>query len=171
MVELYSTVVGEQLSFDGLFTVEDIFRLIDKYFRMKQFDKKIIFDEEYTTEKGKYFHLKTEYYKKVDSYVRMQTRMWIYVHDYYPVEKELEGNKIKTAQGKITIIFDAFLQTEYFNLMPDTKPFYFLFRVFYEKYMASARIKYWDNVSKHVINELKTELSSYLNLNKFLYER
>ncbi len=171
MVELYTTVAGEQLNFEGLFTMEDVFRIIDKYFRMKGFDKKLIFDEEFQTPKGKYFHIKAEYYKKVDSYIRMQTRMWLYINDYNPVEKEVEGNKIKTAHGKFNIILDAFLQTEYFGLFPDKKPFYFLFKVFYEKYMASNRIGYWDKVSKHVVNELKTELAAYLNLNKFLYER
>jgi hypothetical protein len=171
MVELYTTVAGEQISFEGLFTMEDLFRIIDKYFRMKGFDKKLIFDEEFQTPTGKYFHIKAEYYKKVDSYIRMQTRMWLYINNYHPVEKEVEGNKIKTAHGKISMTFDAFLQTEYFKLFPDSKPFYFLFKVFYEKYMASSRILYWDKVSKHVINELKTEVSSYLNLNKFLYER
>jgi hypothetical protein len=171
MVEIYSTVAGESLNYEGLFTMRELFRIIDKYFRTKGFDKKIIFDEEFTTEKGKYFHLKTEYYKKVDSYIRMQTRLWVYINDYVPVEKEIDGTKIKTAQGKISITFDAFLQTEYFGLMPDSKPFYFLFKVIYEKLLASQRIQYWDNVSKHVINELKSEIASYLNLNKFLYER
>ena len=171
MPEVYSTVAGESLNYEGLFTVRDLFRLIDKYYRTKGFDKKIVFDEEFQTEKGKYFHLKTEYYKKVDSYIRLQTRLWIYVNDYHPVEKEVEGKKIKTAKGKLSITFDAFLQTDYFQLMPDSKPFYFLFKVIYEKMFARGRIKHWDNVSKHVINELKTEIASYLNLNKFLYQR
>ncbi len=171
MVEIYSTVVAETLAFEGLFTVKELFRMIDKYFRRKGFDKKIIFDEEYQTEKGKYFHLKTDYYKKVDAYIRLQTRFWIYVNEYKYVEKEVDGQKVKTAHGKLTIIFDGFLQTEYFNLFPDSKPFYFLFKVFYEKFLARPRIAYWENVSKHITNEVKTEVSSYLNMNKFLYER
>lgn len=171
MTELYSTVVGEVLTFEGLFTVKDLFRIIDKYFKMKGFDKKIEFDEEYQTDKGKYFHLKLTYYKKVDSYIRMQTRLWVYVNEYYPMEKEMDGNKIKTAKGKLSITFDAFLQTEYFQLFPDTKPFYFLFRTLYEKLLARPRIEYWENVSRHVINEVRTEITGYLNLNKFLYSR
>ncbi|AJF61856.1 TPA: hypothetical protein HA239_02125 [Candidatus Woesearchaeota archaeon] len=171
MTEIYSTVVAEQLTYEGLFSVRELVRIIDKYFRTKAFDKKIVFDEEYQTAKGKYFHLKTEYYKKTDSYIRLQTRLWIYVNEYKETEIEVDGNKVKTGHGRLSITFDAFLQTEYFGLFPDTKPFYFLFKVIYEKYLARARIAYWDNVSKHVINELKTELSSYLNLNRFLYEK
>ncbi|MFH2021217.1 MAG: hypothetical protein ABIJ34_07395 [archaeon] len=171
MVEYYITVAGESINYEGLFTMKDLFRIIDKYYRTKGFDKKIVFDEEYTTDKGKYFHLKTHYYKKVDAYIRLTTRLWIYVNDYVVVEKEVEGNKIKTGQGKISITFDASLQTNYFGIYPDTVLFYFLFRLLYEKIFAGGKIKYWDQVSKHVINELKTEISSYLNLNKFLYER
>ncbi|MEK6916151.1 MAG: hypothetical protein AABW92_00245 [Nanoarchaeota archaeon] len=171
MTEIYSTVVAEKLNYEGLFSVRELFRVIDKYFRTKAFDKKIFFDEEYQTSNGRYFHLKTEYYKKVDSYVRMQTRLWLYVNEYKETEIEVDGKKIKTGHGKLSLTFDAFLQTEYFGLFPDTKPFYFLFKVMYEKFLVKSRVGYWNNVSKHVINELKTEISSYLNLNKFLYEK
>ena len=171
MTEIYSTVVKEELTFEGLFTVKELFRIIDKYFALKRFDKKIVFDEEFDTEKGKYFHIKTHHYKKVDSYIRMMTRFWVYVNEYKYVEKEVKGQKIKTAHGKLTILFDAFLQTDYFELFDDTKPFYFLFKVFYEKFIARARIAHWDTVSKHIVNEIRTEIASYLNLNKFLYER
>ena len=169
MTEIYSTVIAESLNYEGYFTVRELFRIIDKYYRMKQFDKKIAMDAEFQTSTGKYFHLKTEYYKKVDSYIRLQTRLWIYVNDYKLIEVESEGKKIKTAHGKLNITFDAFLQTEYFGLFPDSKPFYFLWKVLYEKLFARARISHWDHVSKHVINELKNEISGYLNINKFMY--
>ncbi|MBT3720559.1 hypothetical protein HN789_00675 [archaeon] len=171
MVELHHAVFGETLEFEGLFTVKDLFKTIDQYFRFKRFDKKIVFDEEFDTEEGKYFHLKTQYYKKVDAYVRLETRFWIYVYNYKIIEKEVEGEKVRIGQGKASIKFDAFLQTGYINTMPDNKPFYFLFRILYEQYFAKPYIDYWKNVAIHVTNEAKTEISSYLNLNKFLYEK
>ena len=115
--------------------------------------------------------MKTEYYKKTDSYVRLQQRQWIYANDLVEVEKEVDGVKIKTNHGKLNIVFDAFVQTEYFGIWPSQKPVGFLFKVLYEQYMARSRIAYWEEVSRHVTNELKTEISGYLNLNKFLYER
>ena len=171
MTEVYIPVAGEKLEFEGLFSMKEVFRIIDKYFRLKAFDKKITFDEEYQTEKGKYIHIKTEHYKKVDSYVRLQTRLWIYANELVDVEKEVDGVKIKTQKGKLSITFDSSLQTAYFGLMADKKPMYFLFRVLYEQYLARPRIAYWENVARHVINEVKTEIAGYLNLNKFLYER
>ncbi len=171
MTEIYSPVVAETLSFEGLFSMKEVFRIIDKYFRSKAFDKKLVFDEEYHTERGKYIHVKAEYYKKTDSYVRLQTRLWIYANDLIEVEKEVDGVKIKTNQGKLNIMFDAFLQTDYFGIFDDTLPVYFLFRVLYEQYLNRPRIAYWEGVLKHVTTELKTELAGYLNLNKFLYER
>ena len=64
MSEFYTAVAGEQLNYEGLFSMKEVFRIIDKYYRTKGFDKKILFDEEYFTDKGKYIHVKTEYYKK-----------------------------------------------------------------------------------------------------------
>ena len=171
MPELYAPVVGETLNYEGLFSMKEVFRIIDKYYRTKAFDKKIIFDEEYHTPKGKYVHVKSEYYKKTDSYIRLQSRLWIYANNLVEVEIEANGQKIKTNKGQLQIIFDAFLQTEYFEIWDDSKPMYFLFRVLYEQYLARPRIKYWENVARHITNELKTEVAGYLNLNKFLHER
>jgi hypothetical protein len=169
--EFYSPVVGEQLNFEGLFSMKEVFRIVDKYFRSKAFDKKIIFDEEYQTEKGKYVHVKSEYYKKTDAYVRLQTRLWIYANDLIEVEKEVDGVKIKTNQGKLNLVFDAYLQTEYYGIFPSDKPVGFLFKVLYEQYLARPRIAYWEGVLRHVITELRSEIAGYLNLNKFLYEK
>jgi hypothetical protein len=171
MVEFYSPVAGEQLNYEGLFSMRELFRIIDKYYRSKAFDKKIIFDEEYHTEKGKYVHVKAEYYKKTDSYVRLQTRLWIYGNELVPVEKDVDGVKISTEQGKLSITFDGFIQTDYFGLTRDQTPMGFLIRVLYEQYLARPKIAYWENVVRHVVNELKTDVSGYLNLQKFLYER
>ncbi len=171
MTEFYSPVVAEQMNFEGLFSMREVFRIIDKYFRTKAFDKKIIFDEEYHTEKGKYIHVKTDYYKKTDSYVRLQTRLWIYANDLVEVEKEVDGVKIKTNHGKLSITFDGFVQTDYLNIFDDEKPMYFLFKVLYEKYINRGRVAYWEGVVRHVLTELRTELSGYLNVNKFLYEK
>ena len=171
MPELYAPETENNHRDYEKLNMKEVFRIIDKYFRTKGFDKKITFDEEYQTDKGKYIHVKSEHYKKTDSYVRLQTRLWIYANELVDVEKEVDGVKIKTGHGKLSITFDAFLQTEYFSLMDDKKPMYFLFRVLYEQYLARPRIVYWENVARHVVTELKTELAGYLNLNKFLYER
>lgn len=169
MVELYSPVVAEQLNYDGLFSMRELFGIIDKYFRTKLFDKKIIFDEEYHSEKGKYIHVKAEYYKKTDSYVRLQMRLWIYGNELVDVEKEVEGSKVRINHGKLNIIFDSFIQTEYFSLWPDDTAMGFLFRVLYEQYMMRSRIAYWEGVCRHIIHELRAEIAGYLNIHKFLY--
>ncbi|MEM3374131.1 MAG: hypothetical protein QXE31_02825 [Candidatus Woesearchaeota archaeon] len=171
MVEFYTPVVGETLNFEGLFSMREVFRIIDKYYRTKGFDKKIIFDEEYNTEKGKYVHVKAEYYKKTDSYVRISNRLWIYGYDLIEVEKEVDGQKVKTNQGKLNIIFDGFVQTNYFGIFDDSKPWRFMFMIAYEKWFYKSKIEYWLGVVRHVINELRTELAGYLNINKFVYER
>ena len=171
MPELYTAVAGETISYEGLFNMSETFRIIDKYYRLKGFDKLIIFDEQYDTEKGRYVHVKAEYYKKTDAYVRISNRLWIYANNLRPVEKVIDGEKISTHHGKLAITFDGFLQTEYFGLVPDNKPLYFIIRVLYESFLAKPRILYWNRVIRHVVNEIKTEVSGYLNLNRFLYER
>ncbi|MFH0876295.1 MAG: hypothetical protein V1859_10240 [archaeon] len=176
MSELVFPVVDERLEYSGLFSMKEVFRILDKYYRQKSYDKKIIFDEEYNTPTGKYIHVKFTPYKKVDDYIRIQHRIWIYAHDLIEVEKELEGQKIKTNQGKITLIFDCQMMTDYRNnwVVMDRKlgvpnPNYFLIMTLMEKFIYGKRLKHWENVGRHTLFEAKTEIASYLNLNKLIY--
>jgi hypothetical protein len=168
MSELVSPVVDENLEYEGYFSMKEVFRIIDKYFRQRGFDKKIIFDEEYHTPTGKYIHVKMEPYKKWDDYVRMQIRLWIYAKDMVEVEREVDGQKIKTEYGKLYITFDSFLQTDYRHRW-DSKPAYFLIRTLIEKYLMGGRLKNWEDMSRYIIQELRSTLSGYLNTNKQLY--
>ena len=113
MAELVFPMIDERIEYQGLFNMKEVFRLLDKYFRQRGYDKKIVFDEEYDTPTGKYVHVKFTPYKKVDDYIRVMMRIWIYGHDIIEVEKELEGKKILTNRGKLTIIFDSQMMTDY----------------------------------------------------------
>jgi hypothetical protein len=178
MSELVFPVNDERLEYTGLFSMKEVFRLLDKYFRQKGYDKKIIFDEEYNTPTGKYVHVKFTPYKKVDDYIRVQLRIWIYAHDLVEVEKEVDGKKVKTNHGKLIMIFDAQMQTDYRDNWvvtdpkdPDKAPrsIYFLIQVMMEKFIYGKRLKHWESVIRYTLMGAKAEVASYLNLNKFLY--
>lgn len=168
MAELVTGVVGETLEYSGLFSMKEVFRIIDTFFRQRGFDKKLIFDEQYETPNGRYIHVKMQPYKKWDDYVRTQLRLWIYGKNLIDVEKEVEGTKIKTNQGTLLIVFDSLIQTDYRNRW-DTPAFYFVMRTIMEKYILGARSKRYEDQARYVIQELRANLSSYLNTNKSLY--
>ncbi|MBD3204488.1 hypothetical protein GF327_09430 [Candidatus Woesearchaeota archaeon] len=175
MADTIFPMVDERIEYEGLFSMKEVFRILDKYFRQKGYDKKIVFDEEYHTETGKYIHVKFTPYKKVDDYIRIMMRIWIYAHNLIEVEKELEGKKIKTNQGKLLMIFDSQMMTDYRESWsvsdPELgfKPIYFLIQVLMEKYIYRKRLAHWEGVIRHTLIGAKTEVASYLNLNKFLY--
>ncbi|MBN2423282.1 hypothetical protein JXB41_08725 [Candidatus Woesearchaeota archaeon] len=174
MGEIVFPVVDEKIEYSGLFSMKEVFRLIDKYFRLKGWDKKIYFDEEYETPTGKYIHVKMQPYKKVDDYIRAIIRIWIYVHDLVEVEKEVEGEKVKTNQGRLVMIFDSKMMTDYrdnwvVGPANNYKPMYFLVQTVMEKYIYRKRLAHWEGVIRHILIGVKTEIMSYLNLNKFLY--
>jgi len=178
MAELVFPVSDERIEYEGLFSMKEVFRLLDKYFRQKGYDKKIVFDEEYQTPSGKYIHVKFTPYKKVDDYIRVQMRIWIYAHDLIEVEREVDGRKIKTNKGRLIMIFDAQMQTDYRDnwVVKDRKdpshaPIsnYFLIQTMMEKFIYGKRLKQWEGVTRYTLIGAKTEIVSYLNLNKFLY--
>ncbi len=177
MAEKVFPLVDERIEYAGYFSMAEIFRLLDKYYRQKGYDKKIIFDEEYQTPTGKYIHVKTTPYKKVDDYIRVQMRIWIYAHDLKEVEIEVDGKKIKTDHGKLTMIFDCEMQTDFRDawVVKDPKTgspraLYFLVQTMMEKFMYKKRMEHWEGVIANTLIGAKTEVASYLNLCKYLYQ-
>ena len=171
MGEPYLVEINKELNFEGIFDMDELFRIIDNNYRSKGFDKQIYYDDEYETEQGKYFYLKYDYYKKVDSYVRIVNRYWIHVDGVMPMSSVIDGEKIEKSYGKISINCDCLMETEYFQSFPDSNPVYFLLRVFIEKYVLKAKIDYWKNVTKFMLTECLAEVLTYLNMNKLLYDR
>ena len=176
MAELVFPVVDERIEYSGLFSMKEVFRLLDKYFRQKGYDKKIVFDEEYMTPTGKYVHEKITPYKKVDDYIRAMMRIWIYAHDVVEVERTVDGNKVTTNQGKLTMIFDSQMMTDYRDnwvvgdKSGNPRAIYFLVQTIMEKYFYRKRLAHWEGVLRHTLIGAKTEIASYLNLCKFLYQ-
>jgi hypothetical protein len=168
MPEVVAVVVNDQLNYEGFFNMYEVIRVMEKFFRTKGFDKKIIFDEEFHTAAGIYVHMKLDNYKKVDNYIRQVVRLWIYANDLTDVEKEVEGEKVKMHKGKLSITFDGYLVTDYDGRW-ETTPFYFIFRTMSEKYFLRARFKFYEDLNRRYINECRAELSTYLNMNKYLY--
>ncbi|MBU0756907.1 MAG: hypothetical protein KKF44_02490 [Nanoarchaeota archaeon] len=175
MSEQVFCMVDERLEYSGLFSMKEVFRILDKYYRQKGWDKKIMYDEEYDTPTGKYIHVKFTPYKKVDDYIRAMNRIWIYVHDLVEVEKEVDGKKVLTNKGRISLMFDGMMMTDYRNNWVvtgkdgKTKWGYFLLQTAMEKWFYRKRLAHWEGVIRHTLIGAKTEVAGYLNLNKYFY--
>lgn len=165
-MEKKSVVDKLRLTYEGIFSLEELYKLIDTFIREKGYDKRERIAQEKITPEGKFIHLDIEPWKKYTDYVKSEIRLKVYITDMKDVEIERDGVKMKMNQGKIQMVFDGYLSTDYENRW-ESKPIFFFIRTIFDKYIYRI---YTDKYEGHVvedINQLHAMIKSFLNLYRF----
>lgn len=158
-----------RLTYEGLFSVSELFKLVDTYFREKGYDKREKMNFEKVTPTGKFINLEIQPWKKFTDYVKCEVEMRLVMSDLKEVEVEREGVKIKLNQGKVQIVFDGWLTTDYENRW-EGKPFFYFLRTIFDKYIYRV---YTNKYEHHVIedvNQIHDRIKGLLNLYRYTTE-
>ena len=155
-----------RLTYEGLFSIQDLYKLIDVWFREKGYDKKERIAHERVTPEGKYIEIEIEPWKKYTDYVKSEVKIRMIFSDIREVEVEQEGVKIILNQGKIQMVFDGYLTTDYEHRW-EQKPLFFFLRTVFDKYIYRI---YTEKYEHHVIedvNQVHSQIKSFLNLYRY----
>lgn len=166
MAERSVVVDKMRLTYEGLFSISELYKLMDNWFREKGYDKREKKNVERVTPEGKYIELWLEPWKKITDYAKNVIQVRIIMSDIKEVEVEKEGVKVKLNQGKVQMVFDAFLETDYENRWENKAFFYFL-RTLFDKYFYKP---YSQGYQKNVlddVNHLHATVKSFLNLYRY----
>lgn len=167
-MEKYLVVDALTVSFEGLFSMHDLFEMIDEWFRMKGYDKKETLHFEKVKDNGKYIEILLEPNKKLTDYI--ESYFWIKIvgEEIKDAEVEYKKTKIKLNHGKINITIRAFLITDYEDKW-SSKPYYFLIRTIFDRFIYKRMIdKYKNEIVTHAA-QLAREINAFLNLYKTKY--
>ena len=77
MAEIKTLIDGKSLSYEGVFSLKDLYRLIDKWFRDHGYDKQEIKNWEDVTEHEKQIIIEIIPYKKMSDYARFDVRIFM----------------------------------------------------------------------------------------------
>ncbi len=163
MSEVKLVIDGKTLEYEGLFDAQEMYKLIDHFFWQRGFDKREIHNLEKVRESGKYVELELQPYKKISDYAKIIVRMFIRMFDVKEVEVELDGQKVRLNQGRILIIFDGFLETDYENRW-ENKPIYIFIRTVFDKFIYKSYTDKFEGMLEDEVGQLVTQLKSFLNL-------
>ena len=168
MAERDIIVDHARLEYEGLFSVAELYKLIDTWVREKGYDKKEKKLVESITEDGKYIEIEIDPWKKITDYAKMVLRLRIFMTGIKDVEVEKKGVKFKINQGKVHIVSDAYMETDWENRW-EGKPAFFFLRTVFDKYFYKPYTKgYQERVLKDY-NDLIGRVKAFLNLYKYEY--
>ena len=111
MPETRNVIDKLRLTYEGLFSVPELYKLLENWFHEKGYDKRETKNMEKVTSEGKYIELVLQPWKKITDYAKIVMTVRIIMTDVKEVIVEKAGVKVKLNQGKVQFVFDGQLQT------------------------------------------------------------
>ena len=136
MAEIKTLIDGKSLSYEGVFNLKELYRVIDKWFKDHGYDKQEIKNWEDVTENEKQIVLEIIPYKKVSDYARIDIRIFMIFSKLTEIELEKDKIKHKMNKGRAEFYFDAYVVTDYEHKWETKAVFYFIKNVFDKVFIA-----------------------------------
>lgn len=166
MAEIKTLIDGKSLSYEGVFNLKELYRLIDKWFKDHGYDKQEIKNWEDVSQNEKQIILEIIPYKKVSDYARLDIRIFMIFSKLTELDLDKDGMKFKMNKGRAEFYFDAYVVTDYENKWETRPTFYFVKNVF-DKWVYRIYTSSYDGEVIRDCTEVENEIRSYLNMNRF----
>lgn len=151
------------ISYSGLFNVTELYQLLDNFMREKGYDKRELLNQEHITPEGKYIEIKLEPWKKVSDYVRHQVKITVRMLKLKETTIEIDGKRKKMHKGKVYIIIDGYMYTD-FEGRWEQRPFYFFLRTIFDKFIYRSYTGQFEDLLVETCSQLHMTVKSFLNL-------
>lgn len=158
-----------KFTYEGLFDLNGFYRLLDSFFYEKNWDRMEKMNQELVTPTGK--HIRIEYwpFKNVTDYYRNHIKIRMNFIDVVKVEVEKDGAKVKLDQGKVSIIFDCYVESDRYNKW-ENRPFFWFLRTMLDRYVFKDHYNKVQSWLFSDFEELHTRVKSFFNVYRH-YER
>ncbi|MGM5485402.1 MAG: hypothetical protein ACQEP1_06040 [Nanobdellota archaeon] len=153
-------------NYKGLFSVTELYRLIDFWFMEKGYTKHELNNFQEDKQDGKKIYINKEPYKKTSDYIKYVIQCEIECDQVKEVEVEKNGKKIRLNQGNCSVIITGHLITDYERKWEDKAFFYFLQQIF-DKFVWNPFVSRAEKGLIEECNHLRTQVSSFLNLYRY----
>jgi hypothetical protein len=165
MAEKEMIVAESRVNYEGIFSIDELHKTIYEWLEQKKYDRYDKIHTETVKQDGKYIDIEMVPEKYVTDYLRYHLRIRIYASALKEVLIEQDGRKKRMNNGKVQIVLDAFIVTDYQGRM-DSRPLYQVIRMIYDKYIFKGETARNEGKLKADVAHLKETISSYLNLMK-----
>lgn len=166
MVERRIIVDGLKLSYKGLFKAEDLYKLIDAYFRERAYTKHELRNYEHVYPEGKQIEVVKEPYRKITDYAKYVIRVTIVMSEVKEVEVEKDKMKVKMNQGTVDVQFDGFLEMDYEHRW-EKKPLFYFLRALFDQFIFKVHTERYESGLVQEVNDLHAQVKSFLNLYRY----
>ena len=165
--EIQHVAMGMQVNYQGIFNFAELLVMIDSFLKQKGYSKHIMSHNEKVTESGRTINLRMRPFLKIKAN-KLEIQIWLNVSDMTDIKKKIDGIDIILNKGKVNIVLDAFVLSDMRGKW-EARAEYTFIRTIFDKFLFRSKSKDYEGMVKKDTVELKNEIASFLNLNKFLF--
>jgi hypothetical protein len=166
MVEKRPVIEHEQVVYEGIFNLKEVYRLLYDWMSDKGYvpvEKRV---HESVTKAGKHVEVELEPFKKYTDYAKSVIRIHVTAHGLTDVEATVDGRKRKMQKGSVRVTFDSWLETDYEQRW-ETQPVFYVLRTMFEKYVYTPFLSGFITSVRDDTLHLKEQVKAYLNIERF----
>lgn len=142
--------------------------MIDHWFYEKGYDKFEAKNIELDLPTGKEIDMEILPSKKTTDYFKNIIRIRIKFSQIKDIELEKEKEVLKVQKGRVMMIFDGYLESDYENEW-ESKPLFYFLRTIYDKFILKSTFSYYERWLVNDIYDLHSRIQR--NLNIYRYEK
>jgi len=166
MGEKKLVIDGLELHYEGLFDLDKLLEIIDKYVKERGYSTAEKRRHETVKTKSKQFSMELRPTKIKTEYYSLMIKIRINISNLKEVEVMKDDVKTKLHKGDITMLFDAWTTTDYKNRW-ENKPLYYFLLILVDKFIYKFHSgKFYGEVledTHYIYNNIK----AHLNLHRY----
>ena len=120
MGERHEQIIRE-IVFDSVFSIEELYNVVEVYFKEKNYDKWEKYAHEYKRKDSTEIHTETRYLRPITDYFLLMEKIKYNSRDLKRVKINRYGKEVEMVKGKISMIFEGSVVTDYDNKFGETK--------------------------------------------------
>ena len=155
-----------RLQYQGMLDFNEMYKIMDYWFREKGYDKYEIRNYEIHTPEGKQVEIELHPWKKMTTSEEIQFKIKIFARHLKDFVVPLNGKKVKKQEGEVIIDFTAYIRLDYEDKWRRKSYFVFL-RAIFDQFLYKQMIDRYTAYIEDEINHLYRTVKNYLNMNKF----
>jgi len=166
MVERRVVVDTINLSYSGLFSAPDLYKMLDDWLREKGYTKHEKRNYEQAFQTGKDVFLHQEPYKRITDYVKYVITADINLTGIREVVVDKDKRKVRLNEGEVSISFTGWLEFDWEHRW-EKKPLFYFLRAIFDQFIFKVNTDKFEHGLIEEVNQLHTMTKAFLNLYRY----
>ena len=160
-------ITGGTIKYSGYFKLSELYTLIEQWTAERGFDKDDKLHEVKVKEEGQYIELDLQPAKQISDYVKFVIQIRATFSKITEEKIVIDEHETTMNKGDATILVQGMILTD-FEGDWKSRPAYQIWKTIFDKFVFKTDLDTFEDTLKKNVAELKHEISSYLNLQKFV---